>query len=225
MKDRLGLFAIVGWYIWKARNAWVFKREWVEETQIIGNALSEFSDFCALKTQKPGNIVVQAHEVDRWSPPLRGAFKINVDGALDKSRGKGGVGIVVRDEMGQIVKLAAIPLSNVWVAEMVEALGFRSALEVVHDRVGDNFVMEGDAQGIIQMLQGVTCPSSSMGVVIADVLNLARLFHSISFSFVRRNFNRVAHEIAKYALSVEHSTTWERDFPDWVCRIAILDIS
>ncbi|KAH7836735.1 hypothetical protein Vadar_004942 [Vaccinium darrowii] len=78
------------------------------------------TEFCASKAQRSGNTVVHSHEADRWNPPSRGSFKINVDGALDKNRGKGGVGGVVRDEMEQIVKLAVIPLSNVWVAEIVE---------------------------------------------------------------------------------------------------------
>lgn len=168
--------------------------------------------------------VVQMSEIVKWTPPPSGVLNVNVDGALDKRKGKGGVGIAVRDEFGQLVMAVAIPLPNVWSAEVVEATGFRYALESIRDRSGEDFLVEGDALGVIQMLQGVKCANSSVAVVVMDVINLARLFHSISFSFVRRNFNRVAHVIAKYALSIELATTWNGDFPDWVCSQASLDV-
>lgn len=37
--------------------------------------------------------------------------------------------------------------------------------------------------------------------------NLAGLFHSILFSFARRDCNRVVHAVAKYAIYVDLSTT------------------
>lgn len=54
--------------------------------------------------------------------------------------------------------------------------------------------------------------------------HLARHFHSVSFSFVRCDCNRVAHAIAKYALSIKFSTIWDGNFPNWACREASLDI-
>ncbi|KAH7845873.1 hypothetical protein Vadar_006913 [Vaccinium darrowii] len=89
-----------------------------------------------------------------------------------KSNGKGGVGIVVQDEHGNILRIAAIPLSNVWSAAVVEALGFRCALEFAGDCTREDFVTEGDAQGIVQMIQGVKCANSNVAVIIKDALFL-----------------------------------------------------
>lgn len=49
--------------------------------------------------------------------------------------------------------------------------------------LGDVFVVEGDAQGIVQMLQGSKIASSSLAIVNTDTINLACHFHYISFSF------------------------------------------
>ncbi|KAH7861835.1 hypothetical protein Vadar_031460 [Vaccinium darrowii] len=96
--------------------------------------------------------VVQMSEIVKWTPPPTGVLKVNVDGALDKREGKGGVGIAVRDEFGQLVLAVAIPLPNVWSVEVVEATGFRYALESIRDQSEEDFVVEGDAQGVTQML-------------------------------------------------------------------------
>lgn len=39
---------------------------------------------------------------NRGSPPIQGSLRISINGAFDAVKGKGGVGIVVRDEEGGV---------------------------------------------------------------------------------------------------------------------------
>lgn len=47
--------------------------------------------------------------------------------------------------------------------KMVEALGFRGAAGSIKDRVAEDYIMEGDAQGMIKLLQGTTQIKSQSG--------------------------------------------------------------
>lgn len=113
--------------------------------------------------------------------------------------------------------MAAIPITHILSAAMVEARGFRDAVCLARGGTEEDFVVEGDAKEVVQMLQRLKNASSSLAVNITDVINSALHFHSLSFSFVRRDCNRVAHAIIKYALSMEFPTIWDENFPDWVC--------
>ncbi|KAI8570559.1 hypothetical protein RHMOL_Rhmol01G0044000 [Rhododendron molle] len=120
--------------------------------------------------------------------------------------------------------MAAVPITHVLSAAMVEARGFRDAVCLARGVTEEDFVVEGDVKEVVQMLQGLKNASSSLAVNITDAINLARHFHYVSFSFVRRDCNRVAQTIAKYALSMEFSTLWDWNFSDWAYREASLDI-
>lgn len=108
---------------------------------------------------------------------------------------------------------------------MTEVLGFRRAMEAIQDMGGNKFMLEGDAQRIIRMLQGMNRISANLEVVIFDILELARNLCSCSFHYIPRSCNRVAHLVAKHALSLDLLLTWLDNFPIWAQLEALLDIS
>lgn len=75
------------------------------------------------------------------------------------------------------------------------------------------------------MLQGVKVANSSLAVIIRDTIRLSSFFCDVSFSFVPRDCNRVAHTVAKNALSIKLPTTWEGNRPGWGSREVLFDIS
>lgn len=77
-----------------------------------------------------------------------------------------------RDEEGGVQSLEAIPIPRAKSAEVVEALRFRMAAVVANFYAGMNWVLEGDAQSIVRMLQGEYQVKGSLEVVISDLLQL-----------------------------------------------------
>lgn len=75
--------------------------------------------------------------------------------------------------------------------------------------------MEGDAQKIVRMLQGSFATSANLEVIIQDFLSFISRFYFVSFNFIPSTRNRVAHDIAKYALSLELPLAWSRNYPEW----------
>lgn len=89
------------------------------------------------------------------------------------------MGIVFRNDLGQVLKVEAIPIPTAKSAAMVEALGFCDAVKLARDGFGD--VVEGDAQEVVQMLYGLKSACSSLSVVITDTINLACHFFLFIF--------------------------------------------
>ncbi|KAH7866175.1 hypothetical protein Vadar_016730 [Vaccinium darrowii] len=181
-KENLGFFVFVCWQIWKARNDWVFNKKWIGEQEILGYGTNEFHDFVAAtsKTREPRQPMEET--ISKWNPSNHGVVKINSDGAFDGSGKKGSVGLVARDYLGQVKWVTAIPLSNTHSAEAVEALGFRWAVTLAKEKGGKRFSFEGDAQFIIQMLKGEKAISSSLAVIIRDIIRLSTSFCDFSFT-------------------------------------------
>lgn len=69
-------------------------------------------------------------------------------------------------------------------------LGFRSA------------ILEGDYLGLIQALKSEEHSLAPTGLLIEDVKMLASSYIRLSYSHIKRNGNRVAHSLAKYALRI-----------------------
>ncbi|KAI8524961.1 hypothetical protein RHMOL_Rhmol13G0190400 [Rhododendron molle] len=94
-----------------------------------------------------------AHD-QRWVPPNPGFFKVHVGRTFEAVSGRG---------------------------EMVEAMGFRSdALEAMNAEDGLKFLVEGDAQGIVKMLEEEEC---SLDSLIRDTCFFSSTFMVSFFSF------------------------------------------
>lgn len=85
------------------------------------------------------------------------------------------------------------------------------------------YIFEPITARIIRMINGEVTSRANVDVIIIDSINLISCLHSCSICFIPCTCNRVIHEIAKYAPSIEHSITWPGDFPSWVQRVALLD--
>ncbi|KAH7852146.1 hypothetical protein Vadar_021117 [Vaccinium darrowii] len=134
--------------------------KWFGEQEILSHGIAEFHAFASInaKERAPSQPVVE--EVSRWNPPDYGTLKINSDVEFDVSKKRGGiglvardylgqviwVGLVARDYLGQVIWVAAIPILNACSAEVVEALGFRWAVTMAKGKGGEHFLFEGDAQ-------------------------------------------------------------------------------
>lgn len=123
-------------------------------------------------------------------------LKLNVDGAFDAKSRKGGVGLVIRDNLGNILEMQAIPIPISPSAESVEALVVRFALILAANRMEKDYIVEGDAQTVIRMLKETSNVKASLEVVIKDAVNLVSRFNSCSFNFVLRACNRVEISLA-----------------------------
>lgn len=81
-----------------------------------------------------------------------------------------------------------------------EALSVREALKWTKILHLDNIQLESDCIQVINAIQHNHLVSS-FDLLINDIIVLAREFDNLSFTFVRRSANRVAHALARDALS------------------------
>lgn len=75
---------------------------------------------------------------------------------------------------------------------------------------------------VINYLQYKDIPRTDLGKIIEDILLLAESFRSVSWSYVQRENNSLAHNLAK-AVNVSNNGLWMHSYPEEVARFVFKD--
>ena len=162
---------------------------------------------------------------ERWTPPSEGWYKVNVDGAVFNELGSCGIGIVIRNERGEIMgamsKRMDLPLG----ALEVEAKAFEEGLLLAGDLGLKHIVLEGDAQVVTDALMGCSSPPTSIQMIIEGIQRLNCNVLVWKVSKVCRTSNMAAHRMARNAKCVNDSVIWVEDIPPIIEFQVIKDVT
>ncbi|KAJ8441764.1 hypothetical protein Cgig2_009010 [Carnegiea gigantea] len=157
-------------------------------------------------------VAPEASNQTKWKPPISGVLKLNFDGGKIGESGWGW-SFVMRNHGGEVV-----------LAGSHQGLGFAGALvEEVRAclwslqtarRFGfGSLVIEGDSLSLHQKLSNRIIDDNYVGCLVKDVLDLLDCFQFASFSFIKREGNRLAHDLAHWKLLDHGERVWVEDIP------------
>ena len=107
----------------------------------------------------------------------------------------------------------------------VEALAARRAVEFALEIGITSVVFEGDSDTISKDLNNSERSLALHGHLIEDVKALTPSFNCCSFVHVRRQGNRVAHALARWAFNSPSLTVWMEDVPPDISSVVQADFS
>ncbi|XP_021723946.1 uncharacterized protein LOC110691334 [Chenopodium quinoa] len=136
-------------------------------------------------------------------------YEVNSDAPVSSSNCVG-LGGVMRDMEGDVVVSTCLRLSGKFEADVAEALAMRHALAITLDSGFSRVCL--DCLKLHNHLLKGKAPPTAFGLV-NDILQLALRCQACSFSFVKRNGNRIAHEQAKLSLSFDGLRVWMEEVP------------
>ena len=200
------LFSMVVWTIWQQRNDSRLGKHVFLPSQILQRAREKLQELSTLHipTSPPRTTPASC-----WRSLDHDHVKINVDGALFSKENQAGIGVVIRNEAGLVLasRSQQIPLPAT-VLE-VEALAARRALEFAAEIGVNKVILEGDSSILIKALQGRNHSLAQFGHIAEDVKYIASCLQHCMFSHVLRHCNKVAHALARRALSHPHMLGWK----------------
>jgi ribonuclease HI len=138
--------------------------------------------------------------------------KVNCDAALDISRSRFGLGVVVRDHEGKVRAAQSLlrreAMASFHAVKLCKVLGFR------------NVWLEGDAKLVCDALNSRTSNLSSFGLLIEDIKVKLLSLSCWQCSHIGREANSAAHSLARDALRHVFDRSWEEWIPACIESIA-----
>ncbi|XP_074293530.1 uncharacterized protein LOC141620602 [Silene latifolia] len=209
------------WALWERRNKVLFEEEVWRADMVVQRArevLWEMSDVVGAMAD-PGACVVGG-----WVRPERDKVKINVDAGVKEGVGTSW-GIVCRDADGRMIWGETIQARVLLHPTLAEAVAILYGLQEAESRGIRRLIVEGDCEVVIEDLKKRRTRRNDIFLIYYDILNLCRRFDDVSFSFVRRGLNKVAHEFAHVLPWEEGRRRWESFFPPSIAPLADADLS
>ena len=216
------LFATTAWGLWNNRNKVRHGGRCKSPELIFHEAAAYLGEVKKLKNEKrrPENSHRQS-----WTPPKKGFYKINVDGAVFEELGCCGVGVVIRNEYGQLMgamsKKYDLPLR----ALEVEARAMEEGIIFARELSLKKVILESDAQVVVKSLSKESMAPSSIIMVIEGANMSLRGFESWVVNHICRNKNSAAHIMAQDARFVSDVRVWVEDTPPMIEQQIMLDVS
>ncbi|XP_075659092.1 uncharacterized protein LOC142628955 [Castanea sativa] len=132
-------------------------------------------------------------------PPPPNLVKINFDGAVFSNSNEAGVGVVVRNERGEVRVALSEKIVMPSSVEVLEMLAARRVAIFTKELGFKNVCFEGDAEGVVRSIREEISSNAFVGHLLKDFKSIVDLFQTYSISHVRRQGNSVAHALAREA--------------------------
>ena len=164
----------------------------------------------------------------KWKPPSISAFKVNFDAALFSDQQWTGVGVIIRDGQGLPIVALSKHFPYLYSIDDAEALVAREALRfAVEIGISDAEVeVKGDSLTICNTLKCQDSSFASYGDIIDEACLVARSFHGVSFSHVKREGNRATHMLARWAIELQDDfLVWLEDVPPYLESVIHLEFT
>lgn len=131
-------------------------------------------------------------------------------------------GVIVRDKHGSAKLGATWQGVEVFEPKVAEARAVLLGLQLAREYGYVDVMVESDCLTLVNAIQKNEEGWSQFHLIVDDIIHVSKVFSNISFSFVSRECNKTAHELAHYLPWVEGRRVWLYDFPASVdvCLIA-----
>lgn len=118
----LDIFAFLVWTIWCRRNLLRTSNTPYPITQVLRNAICCPCRCHQVQPIDPPDLTPRVSSRIEWVPPPHLIFKVNFDRAIFKEENKAGIGVVIRDDSGQVIASIFEKTSLLSSVDEVEAL-------------------------------------------------------------------------------------------------------
>lgn len=178
--EELLVLLLIAWGFWLRINKLVNDKIHIEPRQVTDHALSLSKMFTDIKSVP----ISQTKSYCCWKPPSTGFLKLNVDGVMFSDLHRVSVGVVLRDDKGDIVIAASKMENEVVDPEDIELLAIFKDLEPCANLVIQKLIIKSDCLLVTQVLQNAATSLSMLGNLMIETRKLLSLFGEYKFSML-----------------------------------------
>ena len=219
------LFAITAWGLWKNRNAFKHEGRCRPVRCIVREAGRYVEEFRQSTTtnSKPPKQPRQARP--QWRPLDTDWHKTNVDGATFTEINYCGIGVIIKNERGQVMGAMSKNLPLPLGVMEAEAKAAKEGITLARDLGLGKVIVEGDALTVMSALSSLDQPPRSIQKVVEGSLRFLQSFKGWKTLYVSRCSNEAAHQLASHAKSISDCIIWVEDTLPIIENQVCMDVS
>ncbi|XP_062021309.1 uncharacterized protein LOC133737842 [Rosa rugosa] len=203
----LTLVSFLCWAIWKARCDYVYRHRQPSPSQVLCYAVSLACEFLEASVQNRIGGAPLSDNINQWTLPPQNAAAINCDASW-KSPSTGGLGTIIRDYRGMVICGATFNTcsGSVIIAE-AQAILLDLNLAIEHNL--KRVRVESDSlEAITKLRKANSCGNWRISPIIGEIHKKSQFFDHITWDWIPREANRVAHEAASLAIQSVGLNRW-----------------
>ena len=106
----------------------------------------------------------------------------------------------------------------------IEAKAASRALQFASELGFNQGILEGDCQVVTNALIEDESSLSTVGVIIDDICFEASCYNQLRYSHIKREGNKIAHSLARYAIEISNFVVWMKDVSPHLFSVVQADI-
>jgi ribonuclease HI len=134
-----------------------------------------------------------------------------------------GVGIVVRNHVGEVLVTKCTTKAFVTDPQIAKAIAAWTAAELIHQLGLPQVILEGDALAMVQVMQQEESSWEWFGHLLEDAKLFLGSCRSWSVVHVKQTMNEAAHRMAKLGLELIAELIWRESVPLYIQQIVMLE--
>ncbi|XP_031101785.1 uncharacterized protein LOC116005682 [Ipomoea triloba] len=209
------------WSIWKCRNDLLWSNKTWEPGEVVRRSNALLVEWSMVQTAS--GITLNDSAVHAVAPTTDNGITIHVDAAVFPNREEGFVSAVVHASDGRFLAARNSPVRSLRDPVLAEAMAIKEALSWAKDCGWQVVAIYSDCQVVCNLLKDTSPSYSYSGCVVSDCIALKRYFVDVSFHFVSRSSNTLAHALARATASRTGSRTWFFAIPDCIQRFLLVN--
>ncbi|KAK9984219.1 hypothetical protein SO802_033744 [Lithocarpus litseifolius] len=160
-----------GWLIWHQRNLVLHGGNLQEPGRLNARASSFLAEYKEARSQLA--VPVFNGLSQSWQPPEGMLYKLNFDAAVFTDITASGVGVIIRNEKGQVMAALSSKGPAVTDCKEAEVLAYRQAMEFAIDAGISDLIVEGDNTNVMRSIASAQTDWSRLGNLYDDIRCLA----------------------------------------------------
>ena len=157
-------FSVLAWFVWCRRNKSHSNEPYLLPDKVFEAALKSLAEF---QVKKAEGSPKQNPAIQKWHPPLLDFYKINYDGVVFTESDEARLGVVARNERGEVMtsltENIGMPFGGV---EVIKAMAARRAILLAVELGFQNCIFEVDSEIVFKALMEGVSDRSNFGHII-----------------------------------------------------------
>ncbi|KAM6541640.1 hypothetical protein CsatB_006087 [Cannabis sativa] len=211
-KNDIGILFCFIWALWNQRNSFVHNQYTFPPKEVYDWSLNFFFKFLDAQQHHVTGSQSASPSTQVQLPPSTG-LRIFTDAAIDSANRRHSIGVVVLDADNAVKAGFSTPFPGLVPPAVAEAKAIFQAIQWAQMISLPVDVLLTDCKSIVEKLNSCNWNNNVLDDVLVNVKNLLSFSPRLVISYVPRESNVLAHNLAKLGLGLDNELVWNGSLP------------